>query len=277
MYEAKRRGRNRFELFDRALHDRTVTRLTLEHDLRNAVRDERLSLVYQPIVTLADGSVHAVEALLRWSRETGPVSPAEFIPVAEQTGLIVELGAWVLREACAQLAAWRARPGPTSHLRMRVNVSARQLTTAGFLDALDGALRAADVPPSALGLEITEGVLLDTSDQVLGTLEAVRDRGVEILLDDFGTGFSSLSYLQRFPIDAMKIDRSFVAQLEGGDLRSRAIVDAVVRMGQALEIGTVAEGIETEAQLAVLVGLGCDRGQGYLLGRPCRAEDLDLP
>jgi diguanylate cyclase (GGDEF)-like protein/PAS domain S-box-containing protein len=267
MYEAKRQGRNRFELFDRAMREAVVRRLALERALRGAVERGELSLVYQPIVELVAGRPTSLEALLRWTPADGPVSPAELIPVAEQTGLIVPIGAWVLETACRQLAAWRAQPG-LEHMQVRVNVSTRELVEDDFRDRVVAVLEETGVPPQALGLELTESALMSEGERLVDTLDALRARGVKLLLDDFGTGFSSLSRLHRLPLDVLKIDRAFVVGLGDGDAASHAIADAVIRLGDALGLTTVAEGVETEQQRETLLALGCRRAQGFLFSRP---------
>ena len=273
MYEAKRRGRNRFELFDRRLRTEVLQRLETEAALRGAIDRDELSLVYQPIVDLEGARPYAVEALLRWNLDGRPVAPAEFIPIAEQTGLIGPIGDWVLRTACEQLARWHDTAA-TRDLSLRVNVSARQLASEDFADHVVRILAETGVPGPSVGLELTESALAEDNARVLDNLEVLRRHGLELLLDDFGTGFSSLSRLHELPLDVVKIDRSFVARLGAADASSRAVVDALVRLADALGLGTVAEGVESEEQRAELQRLGCTRAQGYLFTPPLEPERL---
>ena len=268
MYQAKDKGGDGVEVFDDALRVRMLDRLHFENDLRQAFADRDLTLSYQPTVSLESGRVVGVEALLRWTHaERGVVGPGQFVPVAEESGLIVPLGAWVLNEALRQAAAWlRAVPGHP-HFLLSVNLSPRQLASPDLVPMLRRLLRRHRWPAEFLALELTENVLmtdLDTSEKVLRSL---KDIGVRLAIDDFGTGYSSLSYLERFPFDIVKIDRSFVEGLgsTGGGL---AITAAVVLMARSLDLVTVAEGVETKGQTAVLQSLGCDWAQGYHFARP---------
>lgn len=272
MYRAKERGRSRIEIFDAAMRHRMLDRLEMERALRAAMHNGELCLHYQPIVCLDDGRVVAAEALLRWYHPArGMVGPAEFIPVAEESGLILPLGRWVLGQACTQLAVWRAagRPG----LRVTVNLSARQFGDPDLVGVVAGALRASGLPGEALWLEITESVLMEEAEATAETLRALKALGVHLSVDDFGTGYSSLSYLKRFPVDALKIDRSFVDGL-ASDPEDEAIVTAVISLAQALNLEVVAEGVEEPAQLRKLHRLGCDAVQGYLFGPPRPPEHL---
>jgi EAL domain-containing protein (putative c-di-GMP-specific phosphodiesterase class I) len=226
-------------------------------------------VAYQPIVRLPDRSVASVEALVRWTHpQRGPIAPTEFIAVAEDSGLIVELGEFVLRTACAQVAAWRP------DLRLTVNVSARQMALTGMPGAVGSALRETGLAPERLGLEITEGLLLEEGPATSETLHALRRLGVRLMLDDFGTGYSSLSYLRRYPIDALKVDRAFVDDLGPDGRGDAAIVEAIIGMARALGLAVVPEGVETEGQLARLIELGCEYAQGFHLGRPAAADQL---
>jgi diguanylate cyclase (GGDEF)-like protein/PAS domain S-box-containing protein len=274
MYRAKQRARGTVELFDEQLRADLVERVALEADLRRALERDELHLHYQPVVSLRDGAITGVEALLRWEHpERGSVSPAVFIPVAEQSDLILRIGAWVLDEACAQAARWSRRLGAS--LRMNVNLSARQIATAGTVDVVSGALARSGLDPSRLVLEITETVLMEESEAPLATLEALRALGVGVALDDFGTGYSSLSYLKRFPIETLKIDRSFVSGMLASD-EDAAIVTAVLAMAQAMGVGVVAEGVETGEQIRSLRESGCDAAQGFGLHRPMAAAAIGV-
>ena len=274
MYAAKQRGRARCELFDERLRDRITDRVRIENDLRPALERGEFEVHYQPIVTLEDGNTVAVEALLRWRHPTrGLVPPAEFVAVAEETGLIVPIGAFVLDRACRQLAEWDAHGGALAGVTMSVNLSARQLPHAHLLAAVDTTLATHGIDARRLTLELTEGMLMEEGVAPAAAIAALRDLGVRVALDDFGTGFSSLSYLQRFPLDELKLDHTFVAGLGSGG-REDAITGAVLSMAAALGIRVVAEGIEHEAQLQALLRLGCPLGQGYHFARPATAAEL---
>ncbi|MFI4990305.1 MAG: putative bifunctional diguanylate cyclase/phosphodiesterase [Solirubrobacterales bacterium] len=274
MYQAKARGRARFEVFDGAMRARTVKRLSVENDLRRAREREELRVVYQPIVSLEDGALVAVEALLRWQHPVrGLLAPGEFIPVAEESGLIESIGRWVLDTACAQAALWHAECPGAPPLGIAVNLSARQFTQRELEQTVLHALRSSGIAPASLCLEITESVLLDEPERVSQTIDRVARHGVRFALDDFGTGYSSLAYLGRLPIDGLKVDRSFVDAL-GGSSRSTAITTAIVRMAQALSIEVIAEGVETETQLKLVRDLGCELAQGFYLHRPLQAPQI---
>ena len=272
MYEAKaRRDGHRIVSFDRELRHRLIGRVRMERDLRVALANDQLRLHYQPIVRIADETVVAVEALLRWDHpEQGAIPPAAFIPIAERSSLIVDIGSWVLDRAVQQLAQWR-EVGITD-LGLRVNASGRQLTAADFAAEVAVALRRHGVPADDLALEITESVLMDV-DGALTSLRALKDIGVGLLLDDFGTGYASLSYLQRFPLDGLKIDRSFVMGLED-EPASLSITSATLGLASALGLSVVAEGVETPAQLATLARFDCPFGQGYHWARPAPPDEL---
>jgi diguanylate cyclase (GGDEF)-like protein/PAS domain S-box-containing protein len=265
MYRAKERGRDRFELFDEGMRDRSLRWLETERELRLALERGELHNLYQPIVSAA--GIIGFEALVRWQHpQRGVISPAEFIPVAEESGLIVPLGRQVLQSACREASRWPR--GDTEHRpSVSVNLSPRQVADAGLAGTVAAILTETGLEPSRLNLEITETVLLQDTDGALETLQELRALGVAIVLDDFGTGFSSLSYVKRFPIDMLKIDRSFVEGL-ARDPEDYAIVSAVISMGQALGVGVVAEGVETHEQAAQLRSLGCTLAQGFLFAKP---------
>jgi diguanylate cyclase (GGDEF)-like protein/PAS domain S-box-containing protein len=274
MYQAKGRGRGRFEIFDGAMRTRTVERLSVENDLRRALERDELSVAYQPIVSLQDGSVVSVEALLRWRHPTrGLLSPSEFIPVAEESGLIEPIGRWVLDTACVQAARWHGARPNSPPIGISVNLSVRQFNQPDLEGTVANALAVAGIEPSTLCLEITESVLLEESEKVSATITGVAQHGVRFALDDFGTGYSSLAYLTRLPIDALKVDRSFVEAL-GSDSRSTAITTAIVRMAQALSIDVIAEGVETASQVDALRGLRCELAQGFYFHRPLTAQAI---
>ena len=272
MVRAKGDPTLRYALFEPSMSAQTIERIDLENDLRRALQRHELRAHYQPIVDLATARVVGFEALVRWQHPTrGLVPPLSFIPLAEETGLIGPVGRWVLETACRQAAIWRdGRSGPDAPF-MSVNLSGRQFAQPDLVDEIAGILVESGLEPSALELEITESVVMDQSETGVRTLRRLRDLGVRLVLDDFGTGYSSLSYLKHLPLDTIKIDRSFVAGL-GGDA-DRSIVEAVLALAHGLRIGVVAEGIETEAQRARLVELGCTLGQGYLFSTPVPAAD----
>jgi EAL domain-containing protein (putative c-di-GMP-specific phosphodiesterase class I) len=240
--------------------------------MRQALAQQRFRLHYQPQVDLRSGAILGVEALIRWRDPVlGEVSPGAFIPVAEESGFIVAIGDWVLREAVSQAAAWRAA-GHT--LLMSVNVSALQFRQPGFVDGVAAALRRAGLPPEQLELELTESILIQDADDTLARMRALNQLGVRLAIDDFGTGYSSLGYLKRLPIGRLKIDRSFVKGLPG-DPSDVGIVGAIVNLGGALRLDVIAEGVETEAQRAFLYQTGCDQFQGYLFAPALGARDLE--
>jgi diguanylate cyclase (GGDEF)-like protein len=262
MYRAKEKGRGRYELYDELMHALALARLRTETELRLALRRDELRLHYQPIVDVRDGRIVSLEALVRWDHpERGLVGPGEFIPVAEDTGVIVALGEWVLHEACRALAEWQVT---YPELRLGVNLSARQVAHPAIVDTVAAALRGSGVDPATLVLEITESVLMADPESSAQTLTELKALGLQIALDDFGTGYSSLAYLRRFPIDIIKIDREFVAELES----DRVIVEAVLGMGRNMGLHVVAEGVETAEQEAALAGMGCELAQGFFFSRP---------
>ncbi len=271
MYRAKALGKARHEVFDASMHARAVDRLSLENDLRRAVDRGEFALHYQPIVAVDSGRMTGFEALLRWQRGGVCVSPAEFIPVAEETGLIQRIGAWVLQEACRQIAVWRAQFPTGPALGVTVNVSARQITGLDFLDTVTSAVRQSNLKPGDLRLEITETALMENPELAEFVLRELRVLGVKVYLDDFGTGFSSLSYLHRFPVDTLKIDRSFVANLTGTN-RQPAFVEGIVALAKAIGTQVIAEGVETEGQLNEVRRMGCAEAQGFFFAGPLTAS-----
>jgi len=298
MYEAKQRGGNSYRVFGESLRVEVLDRLTTEHALHHALERRELRLHYQPVVDILAGRPVAVEALIRWQHpEHGLVAPNRFIPVAEESGLIIPIGTWVLHEACDQLRRWRSTgvleqvdsgrrigssadrrrriPGPNAMFgtTVEVNLSARQIDHAGLVDTVESILRATGVAPANLTLEITESALMTDAAGALTVLRALKDLGVTLAIDDFGTGYSSLSYLQRFPLDILKIDKSFVDGL-GSQSGGAEIVGAVVNLAHSLGMQVIAEGVETEAQLDELRRLSCDFAQGFLFSKPVPASDL---
>jgi EAL domain-containing protein (putative c-di-GMP-specific phosphodiesterase class I) len=276
VYRAKEGGRARYELFDHRMRVQAVKRLTLENELRRAIDLGQLRLHYQPLVDIADGErVLALEALVRWDHpQRGFLGPDSFIPVAEETGLIRPLGAWVLEEACQQWSRWQSAVTGPSPVRMAVNISTRQLATPRFEESVQKALADAGMEPAYLSMEITESVFMDASPSIAATLGSLRDLGVRFAIDDFGTGYSSLGYLKRIKVDALKVDRSFVDGL-GHHPDDVAIVTAIVSLAHSLGLSAVAEGVETAKQLELVQFLGCDLAQGYYFAHPQPAEALD--
>jgi diguanylate cyclase (GGDEF)-like protein len=269
---AKRTGKNRYVLFESGMQTAAQDRLTLEMDLAEALEHEELFLVYQPTFDLQSERTIGAEALLRWRhRSRGVIPPDTFIPIAEESGLILGIGRWVLKHACRQGAQWR-RQGHL--LGLSVNVSAVQLEQGTLIEDVQGALALSGLPPTALTLEITETTLMRDAEATAERLVALKRLGVRIAIDDFGTGYSSLAYLRQFPVDSLKIDRSFVKGLTTST-QSAALIHTLVRLGKALGLETLAEGIEDRTQLSALEQQGCDHGQGYLISRPLDVEALE--
>ena len=275
MYQAKEAGRDAVTVFDESMRDRATQRLALEHDLRQALERGELHVHYQPVVKLPGGEIEGFEALLRWAHPTrGHIPPVAFIPVAEDTGLIVPIGAWVIREACRQLARWRKTLPNGRQLTMAVNLSARQLRDPDLVACVRDALAEEGLSPGALCLELTESLLMNNASAAVELLETLRALDVKLSIDDFGTGYSSLSYLRRFRVDNVKIDRSFVDGLDDDDSSDETLVAAILAMAKALQVATVAEGVETVTQAERLHALGCQTAQGYLFSRPVAADQI---
>ena len=275
MYTAKTKGKARFEIFEPAMHDAVVARLGMEAELRRAIERQEFVVYYQPIVKLQTGEVVGAEALVRWQHPTrGLVPPLDFIPLAEETGLIVPLGGWVLRQACRQLSEWQKGRIGKDPFVMNVNLSSRQLVRDVIVDEVAEAVDASGIRASWLVLEVTETVLMADPIVAATTLGRIRDLGVRVALDDFGSGYSSLSHLRRFPIDIVKIDKSFVDDVAHEGAES-AIARGIIELGRAMRIQTVAEGIEADEQAEILRTLGCELGQGFFFARPLAAEAWD--
>jgi diguanylate cyclase (GGDEF)-like protein/PAS domain S-box-containing protein len=275
LHRAKDRGRSAIEFFDEDLRSRARSRVDLGAALRRALERGELFLVHQPVVTLGNVTLCGSEALIRWAHpDRGVISPLDFIPLAEETGLIVPVGEWVLSEALRQISRWRRRYAMTADYSLSVNLSARQLASPDLVAAVAGALASSAVPASSVYLEITETTLLSQVASNLDTLRSLRDLGVHLAVDDFGTGYSSLSYLRQLPIDSLKIDRSFIDGL-GIDSHDTAIVEAVIGLAKVLDLDVVAEGVETRSQLELLREMGCRTGQGFLFSEPLAADDME--
>jgi len=272
MYHVKERGRSDFRFYQRQMNIGLLSRMKLDHAMRQALENGDFKLHYQPQVDLGSGRIFGAEALIRWhDKELGQISPAQFIPVAEETGVIVAIGNWVLTQAVQQAALWHAQG---KQLVMAVNVSALQFQQANFVASVAEALNAAALPPDCLELELTESILLRDADDALKRLDALAELGVRLAIDDFGTGYSSLSYLKRFPIHKLKIDRSFICGLPGDD-SDVAIAFAIINLAQALKLRVIAEGVETEAQREFLTSAGCQEFQGFLCAPAVDAESFE--
>jgi EAL domain-containing protein (putative c-di-GMP-specific phosphodiesterase class I) len=266
MYQAKENGRQSYQYFKQAMNARAVERQSIEEGLRRALQRNEFALHYQPKINFRTGSITGAEALIRWNHPTrGPISPAQFIPVAEECGLILPIGNWVLRQACEQAQAWVEAGLPAA--TVAVNVSAREFRDDSFLDGLSTVLQNTRLDPRSLELELTESVLMKHPESAASILRTLRQSGVQVAIDDFGTGYSSLSYLRRFQIDALKIDQSFVGGITTA-ADDASIVTAVISMARSLKLRVVAEGVETLEQSTFLRDHECDEAQGYYFSRP---------
>jgi EAL domain-containing protein (putative c-di-GMP-specific phosphodiesterase class I) len=283
MYRAKARGRGRYQVFEPGIWAQALDRFDTENALRGALGRGELEVFYQPIHALSSrrngvlevsGRLVGVEALLRWNHpDRGRIAPGEFIAVAEETGIVLPIGGWVLDVACRQLQDWTAAFPHAADLTLAINISGRQLGHTELVDHVARSLTATSIAPERLHLEVTESVLMDDVERSGEVLGRLKELGVGIAVDDFGTGYSSLSYLKRFPVDSLKVDRSFVDGL-GSEPEDSAIVAAIVNLAHTLGLMAVAEGVETEQQLAELAALHCDHAQGYHLARPMPADEL---
>ncbi|MDJ0600080.1 MAG: EAL domain-containing protein [Crocosphaera sp.] len=275
MYRAKADGKACYAIFDRKMHERAVSRLQLETDLRIGINKQEFSLYYQPIISLKTGQLTGFEALIRWHHpHKNLISPAEFIPIAEETGLIIPIGEWTLKEACQQMKKWQTQFPNYSHLKVAVNLSSKQLKCTNLLNTIDEILKDTKLDNKSLKLEITETLLMENLQTATEILLQIQERGIEICLDDFGTGYSSLSYLHRFPVNTLKIDRSFVMRMEPNN-ENAEIVRAIVSLAHILGLDIIAEGVETELQLAQLRWLDCEQGQGYFFAQPLTEEEVE--
>ena len=274
MYHAKAQGRSNYCAYDPAMKKKMNARLDLENDLREAVERGEIFLNYQPIVDIQTGKIHSFEALARWKHpQRGVVSPLDFIPIAEETGMIIPMGKAILELACQQLASWRAEFPALADVRMSVNVSSKQFAEAGLVDDIALILSQTQLPPSALTVEVTESTMMENAADTSRRLEQLRDRGIQISIDDFGTGFSSLASLHQLPLDVLKIDRSFVDNMLRAS-SSQAIVRAILSLAGSVNLDVIAEGIETEKQRLELMAMGCPFGQGYLFSHPLDASQI---
>jgi EAL domain-containing protein (putative c-di-GMP-specific phosphodiesterase class I) len=274
MYRAKEHGRSNFQFYTSEMNERVSDRLALEHALRRALERQEFALHYQQKVDLRSGAIIGAEALVRWNHpEWGLVRPARFIPIAEDTGLIVQVGEWVLQEACRQTRAWidgGLKPGTVA-----VNLSARQFRAEGLVRMVSRVLQDTGLDPAHLEMELTESMVMHNVDAAIATLQGLKSLGISLSVDDFGTGYSSLSYLKNLPIDALKIDRSFVRDIgTGAEADDGILAAAIVSLGHALHLKVIAEGVETDAQLHFLKRQGCDQVQGFLYGEPVPPEQF---
>lgn len=275
MYRAKETGRSRYALFNQELHTQTLRLLQLENDLRQAIERQEFVLHYQPLIALETGQLVGFEALVRWHHpHQGLIPPSDFIPLAEETGCIIPLGAWVLREACQQLHHWQCLFPEQAGLTISVNLAAQQLQDPRFIERVDSILAEIGMDSRCLKLELTESMLIDDAETMLQTLKAIRGRNIQLSIDDFGTGYSSLSYLPRFPIDALKIDRSFISRMTL-DAENFEIVRSIATLAHSLGMDLVAEGIESPEVVTLLKTLGCELGQGYLFSKPLAPFDVE--
>ena len=272
LYQAKAAGKNRYEIFNPEMHADVQQRIELEFDVRSALTAGQFGLVYQPIYNLDDLTIVGVEALLRWNHPTrGTIQPDDFIPILEQTGQIREVGRWVVRQACAQMAIWHGR-GDT--LDVSVNLSGRQLDDDALVEHISDALRTSGLEASSLIVEITETALMGRAEVIARRLQAIKALGVRIAVDDFGTGYSSLAYLQQFPVDCLKIDCRFTSAITTSP-ESKALIGTLVQLGKDLGLKTLAEGVETTGQMDHLRGEHVNEAQGYLLARPLDPDVLE--
>ena len=274
MYQVKGRGKNGYQFFSEEMNQKFSTRLSLERELRNGIAQSELLVFYQPQVSLQDGHITGVEALVRWQHpERGLIEPAEFLPVAQETGLITQIDEYVQKQAFTDLSSWR-----NSGFRdvcVSVNLSSTQLEQEGFVDRFVGAMKSAGLMPEAVKLEITENTLMQDMEVIIPKLKELRRLGVRIAIDDFGTGYSSLSYLQQFPIQTLKIDRSFVCDIRA-DQSDASIINAIVAMARGLKLDLIAEGVENRTQLRYLHSQGCSEGQGYIFSKPVPADEIQI-
>ena len=275
MYRAKADGKACYAIFDQKMHERAVRRLQLETDLRIAIKQQEFTLYYQPIISLKTGQLTGFEALIRWQHpEKKLISPGHFIPIAEETGLIIPMGEWILQEACQQLKQWHQQFPNYSHLKVGVNLSSKQLKYSNLINTIDQVLQETKLDGKNLKLEITETLLMENLEAAREILLKIKERNIEICLDDFGTGYSSLSYLHRFPVNTLKIDRSFVMRMEPNN-ENAEIVRAIISLAHILSIDIIAEGVETKSQLSQLRWLDCEQGQGYFFAKPLPKQEVE--
>jgi EAL domain-containing protein (putative c-di-GMP-specific phosphodiesterase class I) len=275
MYRAKNSGKGSYVVFEQQMHEALVERLELEDDLRSAIENKEFTIHYQPIVDLGSRDMLGMEALVRWNHPRyGMLAPMKFIPLAEETNLIVPLGEWILTEACRQVKVWCDKYNDGNKISVTVNISIRQFQQKELGDIVSRALESSQLDPSCLILEITESFMMQETESTIAKLHELKKLGIRLAIDDFGTGYSSLSYLQRFPIDILKIDKSFVDKIGNGE-EGRAVARAIIMMGDSLHLKTIAEGIERPEQIAALQNLGCEAGQGFHFARPLTTDAME--
>ncbi|MBD2345417.1 GGDEF/EAL domain-containing response regulator [Anabaena subtropica] len=268
MYRAKDLGRARYHVFDPVMHQEVIKALEMENDLRRSVEKQEFVIYYQPIISLITGKIAGFEALVRWQHPTnGLISPTEFIPVAEETGLINAINTWVLRSACQQLRIWQSHPATPKNLTISVNLSAKLFLQSNFISQIDQIIHETNINPSSLELEITETVIMENNNEIKIILQQLKERGIKLIMDDFGTGYSSLSYLHIFPFNALKIDKSFVNRMLDNQ-ENMGLVPAMISIAGSMGMAAIAEGVETQEQLEQLKTLKCDFAQGYLFSKP---------
>jgi EAL domain-containing protein (putative c-di-GMP-specific phosphodiesterase class I) len=273
MYRAKRQGKAQSIVFDNRFRESNLSPIDLDTDLRRALERNEMSLHYQPIISLKDGTIAGFEALLRWNhRSRGTISPSEFIPLAEETGLIYELGQWVLREACEQTAIWNQEQQQNNQLEISINLSSRQFTDPNLVSGIIENIKKPGFNAECLKLEITESALMQNAQRSIDMLNQLKDLSIKVCVDDFGTGYSSLSYLHTFPIDTLKIDRSFVHDMSR-NYRNMEIIRTIIMLAHNLKLDVIAEGVETAEQYAQLSALGCQFAQGFYFSRPVDKND----
>lgn len=273
MYRAKAKGKGRYEIYDATIHSGTLSLLQLEIDLRRAIENNEFVLNYQPVFSMNSEKVVGFEALIRWNHPIrGVVPPSDFIPIAEETGLILPIGRWVLREACRQLHRWQEQSPESASLVMNVNLSSRELDQKDLIPQIKKVLKETKLDPNCLKLEITESVIMKNAEEAVKTVKKLREMGVRVSIDDFGTGYSSLSYLHRFPIDTLKVDRSFINRI-GAQGEHSEIIQTIIKLAANLGMDVVAEGVESEEQLNFLKDMNCEFGQGYYYSKPLNSSD----
>ncbi|MGL4884349.1 MAG: putative bifunctional diguanylate cyclase/phosphodiesterase, partial [Waterburya sp.] len=273
MYQAKAAGKSRHEVYATKMHEQALKRLQLEADLNQAIINQEFELYYQPIISLTTGTISGLEALVRWQSPTrGFISPGAFIPVAEETGLIVPMGEWILTTACQQMQTWKQKFASADSVMISVNLSSRQFAQANLIEQIQQTLTSTGLDPANLKLEITESMVMDDVENTIILLNQLKELNIKISMDDFGTGFSSFSYLHRFPTDSLKIDRSFVSNMSQGN-KNLEIVNTIVILAHKLGMNVIAEGIETAEEKEILQNFNCEYGQGYYFAKPLSKED----
>jgi EAL domain-containing protein (putative c-di-GMP-specific phosphodiesterase class I) len=276
LFHAKRKGRAQFQVFEPKLRLKALELLHIETDMRKAIDKNEFELYYQPIVSLETGAIIGLEALIRWNHpKQGLIAPASFIPVAEETGLIIPIGRWVLRQACHDLVGWQKKMKHLRSLFISVNISGKQFLTPSLIDDVKDVIKECDLSAERLMLEITETTLMENTDETFDLIKSLKKDGIQIVIDDFGTGYSSMSYLQQLPVDTIKMDRSFVSKIRAVPDQNKKIVETIISLAHILRMKVVAEGVETREQHDVLSGMNCQLAQGYLFSRPLSRQKMN--